>query len=188
MESSMRSPILSFCISILIVSLCFSGSAFAEAGSGNSNSNSDLEGTTLATTVVMVVGGGMLAGFIWSSVAMTRSGNEEAAAEELARFLRQNHGSVTRDVLAGQGLFWDQWQVETGLSDAELTTFQTSFTGSKQQTAMLTLLNSPLSAKDAVLFATELVQAAQIALGEKRVVQSFEFAIARSPSTVKKAG
>ena len=138
----------------------------------NNSNNSDTGPLEITLTgVVVLTGIAFYAGGTYTAYRITDSTHdkdEERAARELSRYLQVNHGAVTRDVLAGRGLFWDTWRMESQLSQAELTRFEAYFNGSSEQTAMLHTLNSELSPDQAKHFASNMMQAARTALGHER--------------------
>jgi len=158
-------------------------------GSNNSNSPSDSDGPESYTITASLIGAattiyGLGTYGLYATTQHYRSkDDQDQAAEELALFMRKNHGSVTRDVLTARGLLWEQWRVESGLSQRELEKFERYFNGSSEQTEMLNLLNAKISVKEARLFATKMVQAVHNALGEERLVQSIEYALAHARRT-----
>ena len=156
--------------------------------SGDSNTAADDElSTILFLTALGVIAGSSLVGAIWSTHKLSAR-DKKKAAKDLAAFLQKNHGSVTRDVLVAQGVFWDQWRLEAGLSQEELAEFQTYFSGSKEQSAMIEALNSPLAPKDAVSFAKHMLEAAKVALGSERLNEAMRFSFERSKYVQAKAG
>ena len=152
----------------------------SNSNAGGSNTN---EGELSSALLLLAVVYGGSAVALWfavsSTIDATDNPDQAEATEELARYLRQNHGSVSRDVLLAQGVFWNQWQIETGLSPEEMATFRYYFDGSSQQTKMLQALNSDLSLEQAQAFALELTSAMRDALGQKRFTDLVQVAFSR---------
>ena len=160
-----------------------SGNSSDNSSNSNSNESHTNEGelSSVLISSAVVYGGSAVA--LWfavsSTIDATDNPGQAEATEELARYLRQNHGSVSRDVLLAQGVFWNQWQIETGLSSEEMATFRYYFDGSSQQTKMLQALNSDLSLEQAQAFALELTSAMRDALGQKRFTDLVQVAFSR---------
>ena len=184
---------LPFMLFILIFT--FSNTALADADSSRTDSNSNsnrTEDEMSSTTVVVVAAAITIYGLsfgaaMWSSSEISEDDKEEVN-KELARYLQQNHSSVTRDVLAAQGPFWEHWRSEAGLTQDEINQFQIYFSGSTHQTKMLHLLNSDLTPAKAEAFGIEMVHAFRQTLSEDRFRESVSFALNRVKTVKHQAG
>ena len=179
-------------LAALLLCLAIPNLAVADTGGNNTNCDSDTgpEGYTL-TAVVVLSALAIYAGGTYTLYKVTKSSSEdeeEKAARELSRYLRKNHGSVTRDVLASRGLFWETWQAGSGMTPLEAARLHHYFNGSEEQSAMLDALNSKLSVVEARLFAAAMLNAAHTALGPQRFEKIIEVALLQRQATVPQRG
>ena len=161
---------LALCLSVPAVSWADQNSS--DSHSDRSSDNSESGGESHTITVVLVLSAvavyGAMSVSAFNSLKATSDSDKEKAARALSQYLRENHGSVTRDVLAARGSFFETWQSESGMTQAEASRFQAYFNGSSQQTAMVHALNSDLSVTEARAFASEMMQAAHHVFGQER--------------------
>ncbi len=181
---------------ILVLLMCMSipNLAMADTGGNNTNSNSDTGPQEYTITAIAVLTGMAIyaAGtYTFYKVLDSTSGDDEDdefAAREFSRYLRKNHGSITRDVLTSRGLFWETWHTESNMTPAEAKQLQHYFDGSAEQSAMLDALNSELTVVETKRFAASMLEAAHKALGTERFKKMIEVSLARHRAKTTQQG
>jgi len=148
----------------IIIALSFSGKTYLYSSSGLS-----LECMSSPLSVAMSSAGiasGKLLGPS-SAASCEEAANKAKAKEGVARYMKQKHSILVRDIIAGRGPLITECEAHLNLTKTECARFESHLIDSEEQSRMIKVVEGEIDLRNSEVFAVSFTGVLRYAIGKE---------------------